>query len=212
MTLQPGAYRPTKSDRLWLLRAVEGEGAPETWVAQALVNRFMWLRARAMERGTKPPYSTLQAFVRAYAQPVNPRWMEGGDKYEAAWRKSGEHGRQVLHRQHERRLKHVTMTEFSPHVVAAVDRALTAGPVDLPHANTTDYQEANRPTASYHVQHSQHDQGVNTFYGAKAARDWRGYRVGIQPGIAAAHGKGLAGGGLVLALGVVLLAMGSKKS
>lgn len=62
------------ADRLWLARAVEAEGAPETLVAQTLVNR--WANLADTLPGL---YPTLTELVRAYAQPVNPRWFRGGD-------------------------------------------------------------------------------------------------------------------------------------
>jgi hypothetical protein len=76
----PGARElaVTKDDALWLARAVEAEGEPRRLVAQTLVNRWAWLADFAPGK-----YPSLASLVRAYAQPVNPRWFEGGDLYEA---------------------------------------------------------------------------------------------------------------------------------
>lgn len=66
-------YAVTGEDWLWLLRAVQAEGAPRDRVARALVNLF----ARTRAKGGK---ASLADLVRAYAQPVNPLWANGGAK------------------------------------------------------------------------------------------------------------------------------------
>ena len=191
--LEPGAYQPTHNDRVWLSRAVEGEGAPERLVAQALVNRFMWLR----ERDPKL-YPTLADFVRAYAQPINPRWMQGGDKFEARWRKADAAGKVRLRQQNARRQAHSTMTDFSDKTEDAVHRALTAGPVDLPSPDTTDYSAANMPEPGHLVRKTEHVPGRNTFYAAKGARGWKGYGARVAPALGGA-------GALVVVLGLYLV-------
>ena len=66
------SYIITEEDRLWLLRAVNFEGAPQRAVAWTLIQRFAWIF---------PTYSTLSDFIQAYAQPVNPRWFPDGDLF-----------------------------------------------------------------------------------------------------------------------------------
>jgi hypothetical protein len=63
-------YSATDDDALWLARAVAHEGSPMDAVAWALVQRFALLY---------PTYPTVAALVKAYAQPINPRWFPHGD-------------------------------------------------------------------------------------------------------------------------------------
>lgn len=99
-------------------------------VAQALVNRWAWLA------DTMPAaYPRLQDFVRAYAQPVNPRWMPGGDLFEKRverLRATGQEARIAVARgSAARRVQYAQATQFSPPVLDAVRQALM-GPVTLP--------------------------------------------------------------------------------
>lgn len=126
-TKQP-IYLPTNTDRLWLLRAVEGEGPDQKQVAQVLTNRFLYLRARMPSA-----FATLADLVQAYSQPVNPRWMQGGDKWDAAWnRAKTDAQRATLLAQNKRRRAHRARGTFSASTEAAVTRALTAGSLDIP--------------------------------------------------------------------------------
>lgn len=110
-------YVPTAEDRLWLLRATEAEGAPVDTVPRVLVNLFMKQRATGSKK-------TLTDVVRAYSQPVNPRWYPDGDLF----RKSVPHPtQQQLTVAANRQQVLSTRTTFLPAVVTAVDRALAEG-------------------------------------------------------------------------------------
>lgn len=116
-------------DVLWLCRAVEAEGRVEEQVAQVLVN--LWARTHSKAPGTK-----LVTIVRAYAQPVNPRWYLWGDLHKK-WVEldpKNETAAKALRREQ----LHSRMIDFRPEVVAAVNKALTVGSVDIP-ACATDY-------------------------------------------------------------------------
>lgn len=114
-------------DALWLARAVEAEGAPRGYVAQTLVNRWAWL----LDRGNSP-YPRLQDLVRAYSQPVNPRWMEGGDLFEAELAELDDDAQRAAAVERARgRREHAARTVFSPNTKAAVDLALH-GPIVIP--------------------------------------------------------------------------------
>jgi hypothetical protein len=54
-------------------RAVWREGEPRLAVAHTLLQRFAFLYS------TKKPYDTFSSFLRAYVQPINPRWFPDGD-------------------------------------------------------------------------------------------------------------------------------------
>jgi hypothetical protein len=62
-------YILSNADYLALLRAVEFEGPPKVAVAWTLLQRFALLY---------PQYSKLDAFIQAYAQPINPKWFTNG--------------------------------------------------------------------------------------------------------------------------------------
>lgn len=110
-------------DQLWLLRAVEAEGAPREMVAQALVNRWAYL----VDHGYAQHFPTLASLVRAYAQPVNPRWYPGGDLHTGAL----ERGQDTEARARTRRDVHSTRSAFAASTRAAVRRAML-GQLTLP--------------------------------------------------------------------------------
>ena len=70
-------YEATDTDALVLAQAIAREGRPHNAVAWTLVQRFALLF---------PRYDSLAGLVRAYAQPVNPRWFPDGDKHKARMR------------------------------------------------------------------------------------------------------------------------------
>jgi hypothetical protein len=65
-------YTLNQEDYETLVRAVAHEGKPYDGVAWVLIQRFCWVW---------PTYGDLETFVRAYAQPINPRWFPNGDKH-----------------------------------------------------------------------------------------------------------------------------------
>lgn len=113
-------YQVTANDVLWLRRAVEAEGEPREAVAKALVNLFV---LRMAARPASP--QSLEKLVRAYAQPVNPRWFVGGDLYEAALKKAEPGKRDVMRMAAQRRERvHSERTTFSEETDRAVMKAL----------------------------------------------------------------------------------------
>lgn len=114
-------------DVLWLSRAVESEGEPRDLVAQVLVNRWAWLS------DYRPgAYPRLADLVRAYAQPVNPRWFPQGDLFLARLEKAPTSERAALLQQATRRqAQHSTRVQFSAATDQAVRQALT-GPITIP--------------------------------------------------------------------------------
>jgi hypothetical protein len=189
--IEPGHYEPTPEDYLWLLRAVEAEGAPRRDVAAALINRFVWLRVR---RRTYR-YPTLASFVRAYASPVNPRWRKGGSLYERAWKDADATKRARMVAADARRQKHMTRNKFTQRTRDAVDYALTNPPV---YPTVTDFAAYDHPSRKTVVVPGK--PGVNTLYTADPS--WPGYRVGTRSAVAA----NTSGGGLGMAFVIMLLA------
>lgn len=153
-------WRP--SDRLWLLRSVEAEGPSRTLVAQALVNRWAFLAKRGDRRG-------LGELVRAYSQPVNPRWVPGGDLYQRALEAADTPGaRAELARRVERRRRAMSATKFRAATVAAVARALEQGPLDLP-PGTVHFDDGRRARPTLERTAGRTGSG-NVFYAVPGAR------------------------------------------
>lgn len=163
------SYEPTQDDILWLLRAVDREGQPHEIVAQTLINGFVWARER------KGWSRTLGDFVRAYAQPVNPLHFPDGEKFREAYAAATEPQRQVLlDRAERRRDVYSRSTSFQPRTKAAVERALTSGPV-LPEA--TDYAAPWVEKRPPWKPHGPPEPNKNRFWTRPEALQWTGYRV-----------------------------------
>jgi hypothetical protein len=161
-----GSYSPTAEDYTWLLRAVLAEGPVQNQVAQTLVNCFCHTRSR----GSK---LTLTDLVRAYAQPINPRWYVDGDLY----KKSKLFGTKAGIASAERREKsHSTVIKFPASVVKAVELALEHGLTDVP-ANCTDYAAPGvRADAKGYVLLSKDEPRGRNWLWTRDAK-WTGYVV-----------------------------------
>lgn len=125
LEFEGGTYKPTAEDRLWLLRAVEAEGSPRKAVAQVLVNGFSWNRSR----GGK---GSLCEWIRAYSTPVNPRYLPGGDIFDASYEKASAAEKAKLDSLARRRKLASERTVFTRETHEAVARALEMGAVDVP--------------------------------------------------------------------------------
>lgn len=147
-------------DWLWLARAVQPEGAPHELVAQTLVNRWAWF----IDQGARTQFPTLTALVRAYAQPVNPRWMPGGALHEAVLRNTAapEMRAQLIERARRRRDVHATRSRFDAATQAAVAQALLQGPITIP-AGAVHYSAGNSKLPVLVPPSGPHQ---NTIYGA----------------------------------------------
>lgn len=69
---KPYSYSITDDDYLNLARAVQFEGKPQNVILWTLLQRFAVLNSL----GT---YKNLNDFIKAYVQPINPRWFPTGD-------------------------------------------------------------------------------------------------------------------------------------
>jgi hypothetical protein len=69
-------YVLTNNDYLTLARSVEFEGPPKVAVAWTLIQRFAYLY---------PTYTSLAEFIKAYSQPINPRWFPTGQEHLALY-------------------------------------------------------------------------------------------------------------------------------
>lgn len=191
----------SEADAVWLRRAVQREGEPRGWVAQALVNRWAMLRDLPAGRS----YPTLGSFVRAYAQPVNPRWFPDGDKHLAAMSRAKSEAERaaLLKRATARRDEHSRRNTFSATTERAVEQALQ-GPITLP-AGVTDYAMDSEWARRHHGEPFTSEPGQNAFW-----RPHPGVLYSIGPnhpthpaGRALRSAGPHAGWGVVLLLGLI---------
>lgn len=112
-------------DRVELARAVEAEGEPREMVAQALINRWAHLR----DSGATMP---LGEFVRAYSQPISPRWFPNGDRHLSMMRSAPDDAtrEELLRRAMRRQTVHAVREMFSAPTLAATRLALR-GPLTI---------------------------------------------------------------------------------
>ena len=110
--------------KLWLKRMIVGEGGKNCSVRKAnalivaIINRwFLWKGSRK--------YPTFISMMRAFSQPINPRWMTGGDlarKYI---------GRIAASKQRlARRAQICAMTKFPRSINDIVDSTMDVGTVN----------------------------------------------------------------------------------
>jgi hypothetical protein len=168
-------YIPTETDKLWLCRAVEAEGEPRARVAEVLVNGFMWARS---DVGYRPSLAT---WIRAYSQPVNPRWFVRGDLHarkmeHATPAQQAELVRHALARESI----HSSRATFSSETKAAVTHALTHAPVypratDFAASYTADGREFLKPWPWAAV--TGPARNTNRLWCRPNALRWAGYRV-----------------------------------
>ncbi len=125
VTAKGHRLRVEHPDRVELARAVEAEGEPRELVAQALVNRWAHLR----DNGAVMPLGEL---VRAYSQPLSPRWFPYGDRHVSAMREAeSDQERAELAERAQRRVQvHAVRDRFTAATLAAVRHAL-AGPLTI---------------------------------------------------------------------------------
>jgi hypothetical protein len=189
----------TDGDALWLRRAVEREGKPRELVAQALVNRWAMLH----DQPGPAAYPSLASFVRAYAQPVNPRWFPEGDIHlatlEAHAPRGAAHRADMIARAEARRDVHSTRKIFRDETLQAVTRALE-GPVTLP-AGVTEYAADSKSARATHGTPYRSLPGENAFWVRSP---------GVLYSIAPDHptlsaGRALRVGGVHAGFGVIVL-------
>lgn len=175
--MQP--YAVTADDALWLARAVEAEGPVQAEVAATLINGFCFVRSRGYTR-------SLATFIRAYAQPVNPRWYPDGDlhreqlahlKAAAGGAESGEQwaAAEAERKAAEKRVTlHSTRVAFARGTQEAVSAALN-GRTQIP-PNATDYAAAwIDATKKGYTALAPPTKGINRLWARGGAETWTGY-------------------------------------
>lgn len=160
-------YRVTPSDRLWLLRAVQAESNKADdrhRVAQTLLNRFVFLKNRG-----STAYPTFTKFVRAYAQPINPKWESQSTS------KCRANPRRCTDAMIAKRRAARTRGSFDDSTVAAVNEALSRGMTAVD--RTSVHYAAPGVSAAGKIKLTPDRRGYNTFYAVSSSRGWRGYSV-----------------------------------
>lgn len=187
LVFEGGTYEPNDDDRLWLLRAVAAEGPVAVDVARALVNGFVLVRSRGYA-------SSLSRFVRAYAQPVNPRWFQTGDLFQKAYARASADAKPALLSQAKRRESEHSMRVLFP---AAVELAVSQALQRPFPSDVTDYAAPDLDaTRKGYVARSPAVPGRNRLWTRRAG--WAGYAVDVA--------TGPAGGGAVVAVLLVAAA------
>lgn len=158
-------YQVTPNDRLWLLRAVNAEGKVHESVAEALVNLFAATRARGVTQ-------SLERLVRAYAQPVNQRWFPDGDLFMEKLKREPQNAVALRSAALRRRDVHSRRVDFPPHVVRAVDYALSGAH----QTDVTDYAAHWHDASAKYVARSEVEPGVNRMW--TRFPGWSGYSAG----------------------------------
>jgi hypothetical protein len=163
-------YTVTEADVLWLARAVEAEGAIQSQVAATLVNGFCFQRSRGQSRD-------LATFVRAYAQPCNPRWYPLGDLYlRDIEGKTPSELKQATAAAERRAAVHSARTTFSAGTREAVIAALNGRAVIPPTA--TDYAAPEiDATGKGYTPLVPPIAGRNRLWARPGAETWAGYVV-----------------------------------
>lgn len=179
-------YVVTADDALWLSRAVEAEGPPQPQVAATLINGFCWARATKGYRGS------LTTWVRAYAQPVNPRWYPDGDLFQKSIEKLSQPQKIAqIATAAKRATTHSTRTSFSAGTKAAVTAAL-AGLVKFD-PKTTDYAVHSLDASKKgYAALSPAQPGVNRLWARPGTQSWPGYVVDAAEQAASAVASAVA--------------------
>jgi hypothetical protein len=167
-------YEVRKTDVLWLLRAVQAEGADQREVAAVLLNGFAWARTMNGYR------DTLSDWVRAYAQPVSPQWYADGEKTKEALAAATTDAQRnkLLLKANARQYVHSTRTKFTEPTQRAVHAALT-GQTKIP-AQATDYAGPNVDASrkGYRpLQVQKAGEKKNRLWARPGTEQWEGYAI-----------------------------------
>lgn len=205
MTHQGTRYEPTPEDVLWLLRAVEAEGAPHELVAQTLINGFLWAREKLASK------RTLAQWAQSYAVPISPLWMPGGEKYtEAMATARSDTERTAIDQQAMKRQNvFATRTRFSASTLQGIRHAFTHPPR---YPGAIDYAAAWVQKAEGWRPFTFPGRGehTNKLWARPGAVGWRGYLVeGAAPDLPEANTG--VGPWLATAAAIGVLAMARQR-
>ena len=161
-------YRVTSEDVTWLLRAVDAEGPPHDKVAAVLCNGFVWARARKRWR------RSLGEWVRAYSQPVNPRWFPDGELHLRELAAHPENAEALTSAATRRMLVHSVRRTFTSSARSAVHAAIT-GQTKIPPEATDFAAPFVDATKRGYTPLEDATPGRNRLWTRPGAEQWRGY-------------------------------------
>lgn len=166
-----GSYDLTQNDLLALHRAVQGEVAPGAApedkrldarrVAETLINRFAYLRGRGIRTRW-----TLAQFVRAYAQPINPRWLE---------ELCQSHPERCTQSHIEKRREHRQRQRFDEFVYEAVAAALEGQKTT--HPATVHFAMPGVVMDRSFIRLTPDRKRLNTYFATADSMSWPGYEI-----------------------------------
>ena len=178
------SYQLTASDLDWLSREIANEGGNDAATLWTMAQRLYMLRAH---------FSSMTSMIRAFSQPINPRWLAGGDLCAA-------HPTQCTVDEQQKRAHAQDPNTVYPRSLAFV-QSWAAGQIPNPVPRAVDFRRAMPPQISMVAS------GAVTPDPAPATATWRatarrtGPRTSFSlPGWEAAGGGGIAG---AVALAVV---------
>lgn len=126
-----------ESALLWFARSLNHEGSPLVWNAWTMLQRFVYMY---------PRFGSFEKFVRAFSQPVNPRWYPGGDLFEKTLAQTPHELRGPLVVRGERRLRIARegWADISPHVRETLTKIL-ANELPSPNPASIDFAAVSDP-------------------------------------------------------------------
>lgn len=128
-------YRLTDSDLLWLARAVWGEAGTDKRNGAAVIWAMAQYHALVLgSGGRRPKFSTLKNLLRAYCQPINPKWASRGA---SGCQRKPEHCTN-RHLQRRRRITTASWDQIPSDVRDLVTK-FAAGDLDNPVPGMTDW-------------------------------------------------------------------------
>jgi hypothetical protein len=168
-------YKVTPEDRVTFGRCIWREGKPRTAVGHTLIQRFASLYPKT--------YSNFSDFLRAYCQPINPRWFTTGNLHKARVARLTKQGKTDQAEDEKRRAKNreryaVTPWEGIPEKYRELTDRILSG-----------YTSSPVPTA-VHFSVSRARPGATQAEAQAAALKYSQARKGLGPPVAISEGWG----------------------
>lgn len=128
-------YALSDDDMLWLARAVWGEAGGDTEGGKAVAWAMVQYHALVLgPGGRRPAFPTFTALLRAYCQPINPRWAS----HDAAGCRQNPERCTERHLARRRQVTNATWAEI-PAGVQHIVEALADGALENPVPGMTDW-------------------------------------------------------------------------
>ena len=207
---RPYSYEISDDDYLNLARAVQFEGKPQNAILWTLLQRFAMLYAL----GT---YKNLSDFVKAYVQPINPKWFPDGVLHKAYLKtlkdagKKAEADAEIRNAQLRVNKAKYPLSNLTVTSISTVDNVLSGGITKSPSPESIHYWASRASSGMTQPQAKEANQkakpgltildvgagwlpGVNVFFTSPQAKNIHNLRF-EKPGTKTTSGivKGLVG-------------------